>query len=131
MLRGKGISQIDENDFDIFLSIREHLQALLNTKRGTLNHLPDYGLSFIPDHFVGSNPKEADAVMAIVKNEMYETIRKYEPRIVQLVITMKPPPKGTFRLEGNIKAVVDTPDGMEEMSLETQISNVGIVELKL
>ena len=60
-------------------SIREHLSILLNTRRGSLPHLPEYGL---PD---SSQVSMKDRI-AISKfgRDIEETVRKYEPRLVHV-----------------------------------------------
>ena len=60
-------------------SIKEHLAILLNTRRGAIAHLPDYGL---PD---SSQVSMKDRI-AIAKfgKDMEETVRKYEPRLMRV-----------------------------------------------
>jgi type VI secretion system protein len=60
-------------------SIREHLSILLNTRRGTLPHIPDYGL---PDTSQVSL-KDMNTIFRFGK-ELEETVRKYEPRLMQI-----------------------------------------------
>lgn len=60
-------------------SIKEHLAILLNTRRGTLPHLPDYGL---PD----SSQVSIKDRIAISKfgRDIEETVKKYEPRLIHV-----------------------------------------------
>jgi type VI secretion system protein len=62
-----------------FDSIKEHLVALLNTRSGSLPHLPDYGL---PDSTKVSM-KDMYSVSDFGK-EIEETVKKYEPRLTQV-----------------------------------------------
>jgi len=68
-------------------SIREHLMILLNTRRGSVPHLPDYGL--------------LDSVQASISNlrrEIEETVKKYEPRLTNVRVSlMEHDPKSPFR----------------------------------
>ena len=79
-LSGWPISEIPENQH-LLLSIREHLVALFNTRRGSLGHLDDYGLpdiSEVCDKMPGS--------IAELQKAIRETIVKYEPRIKQVQV---------------------------------------------
>ena len=60
-------------------SIKEHLAILLNTRRGSIHHLPDYGL---PD----SSQVSMKDLVAITRfgKEIEETVRKYEPRLIHV-----------------------------------------------
>ena len=60
-------------------SIREHLSILLNTRRGVVSHLPDYGL---PDSTQVSM-KQRDSI-ANFGRDIEATVRKYEPRLDQI-----------------------------------------------
>ena len=60
-------------------SIKEHLAILLNTRSGSIPHLPDYGL---PD----SSQVSMRDMKAIIRfgKEIEETVRKYEPRLIHV-----------------------------------------------
>jgi len=60
-------------------SIKEYLSALLNTRRGSIAHLPDYGL---PDS-TEISMKDWESVIDFGK-KIEETVRKYEPRLTQI-----------------------------------------------
>lgn len=60
-------------------SIREHLMILLNTRRGSLLHMPDYGL---PDS--SQVPMRDRIAISKFGKEIEETIRKYEPRLARV-----------------------------------------------
>ena len=60
-------------------SIKEHLSILLNTRRGSVPHLTDYGL---PDSsLVSMNDRIAIAKFG---KDIEETVKKYEPRLVRV-----------------------------------------------
>ena len=60
-------------------SIKEHLSILLNTRRGSIPHLTDYGL---PDTTQVSM-KDRIAVSRFGK-DIEEIVKKYEPRLVNV-----------------------------------------------
>ena len=60
-------------------SIREHLAILLNTRRGAIAHLPNYGL---PD---STQVSVRDRIsIARFGKEIEETVKKYEPRLIHV-----------------------------------------------
>ena len=60
-------------------SIKEHLALLLNTRRGSITHLPDYGL---PESTQVSM-QDRTSVSSFGK-ALEETVRKYEPRLTRV-----------------------------------------------
>lgn len=60
-------------------SIKEHLAILLNTRRGSIPHLPDYGL---PESTQVSM-KDRISISGFGK-ALEETVRKYEPRLTRV-----------------------------------------------
>lgn len=76
----------DDNDFTQFdnltedqklsSSIIENLRMILSTRKGSVLHLPDFGISDILQLYLSeSNPLDS------LKKEIKEVILKYEPRI--------------------------------------------------
>lgn len=63
---------------DIKRSISSHIHDLLNTKRGRLHHMPDYGM---PEY-------DATQDFRLAKNHfitaLKEVLERYEPRIISL-----------------------------------------------
>jgi type VI secretion system protein len=60
-------------------SIKEHLAILLNTRRGSITHLPDYGL---PESTQVSM-KDRISISNFGK-ALEETVKKYEPRLTRV-----------------------------------------------
>jgi type VI secretion system protein len=60
-------------------SIKEHLSILLNTRSGSIPHLPDYGL---PESTQVSM-KDRISISSFGK-ALEETVRKYEPRLTRV-----------------------------------------------
>ena len=67
--------QVNEED-QYTLSVMDNIQRILNSRAGTLSHLPDYGL---PDmgFILQGLPGTAHGLM----NTMRDTLLKYEPRL--------------------------------------------------
>ena len=89
-------------------SIKDNLAILLNTRRGSIAHLPDYGL---PDSSqVSANNR--DSIIDFGK-KIEETVKKYEPRLTQ--VRVKPLEKDSdsiaeFRLGFLLEAKVVNED---------------------
>lgn len=64
-----------------FNSIKTHLTRLLNSRQGSLTHMPDYGLPDVAEIYQGLPYSVTDLVTAIKT-----TIEKYEPRIKNIVV---------------------------------------------
>lgn len=67
------------------LSILDNLQRILNSRAGTLSHLPDYGL---PD--MGLILQGLPATAHGLIGSMADTLLKYEPRLVAVNIELLP-----------------------------------------
>lgn len=61
---------------DLHLSIRDHLQKLLNARRGSLTHLPHYGMPDIAALYLGL-PYTGDRIMAFIR----QCVHDFEPRL--------------------------------------------------
>jgi type VI secretion system protein len=77
---GSLISEVDENQQRL-ISIREHLAALFNTRRGSIFHLPDYGLPDITE-ICDNMPESIDTLRKAIK----ETVETYEPRLTKVQV---------------------------------------------
>lgn len=68
------------DDFDVatqtFLSVRDNIQRILNSRCNGLLHLPDYGLDDLTEVY-----KELLASTLRLKRLMEQTLLKYEPRL--------------------------------------------------
>lgn len=76
------LHRVDEED-QYILSVLDNLQRILNSRAGTLSHLPDYGL---PDMAVilQGLPATAHGLM----RTMADTLLKYEPRLIAINIEL-------------------------------------------
>jgi type VI secretion system protein len=94
------LHRVDEAD-QYTLSVLDNLQRILNSRAGTLSHLPDYGL---PDMGVVLQglPATAHALMSI----MVDTLLKYEPRLAAVniqLLAQKQPGHLEYALEVQLK----------------------------
>jgi len=75
-----------ENDYGVpgpAWSIRNHLKMLLNSKRGSLEYIDDYGLPDISEIYQDM-PDSLDRL----GREIERVIRKYEPRLQNVKVTL-------------------------------------------
>lgn len=70
----------------LLLSVLDNVRRILNTRAGTLSHLPDYGL---PDmsKLIQGLPATAHGVMGVLSS----TLIRYEPRIKSLSLVLLSP----------------------------------------
>ncbi|QRX83121.1 type VI secretion system baseplate subunit TssE [Glaciimonas sp. PAMC28666] len=71
------------------LSVMENLRRILNTRAGSLKHLPDFGLPDLTNVY-RNLPASAHAL----KNQMEATLLIYEPRISGIEIEVLPADPG-------------------------------------
>lgn len=76
---------VSAEPLDEISSIREHLIRLLNARRGSLVHMPEYGLPDIGEIYQG-----LPYSLAQLKRVMAQLIECYEPRLKNVQITYKP-----------------------------------------
>ncbi|MFV1983380.1 MAG: type VI secretion system baseplate subunit TssE [Thiohalomonadales bacterium] len=81
---GRAISNIASN-YDITVSIKDHLTRLLNARLGAMEHLPDYGLPDI-SYMYQKLPYSLDDMVGAIR----KSILKYEPRLKQVDVLYKP-----------------------------------------
>ncbi|TLG93997.1 type VI secretion system baseplate subunit TssE [Pseudomonas edaphica] len=67
------------------LSVLDNLQRILNSRAGSLSHLPDYGLPDMGQILQGL-PASAHGLM----NTLVHTLLKYEPRLAAVQIELLP-----------------------------------------
>src|SRR5512135_1060951 len=74
-LNGLSIHEVDRPQLRV-LSILDNLNRLFNTRRGAIDHLPDYGLPDITQVY-RDLPYSVDGLRAAIK----DVVEKYEPRL--------------------------------------------------
>lgn len=95
------LHQISEEDQHT-LSVLDNMQRILNSRAGTLAHLPDYGLPDMGQILQGL-PATAHGLM----RSMQETLIRYEPRLTAV----------------NIQLLPQTQPGHLEYSLDVQLKS--------
>jgi len=67
-----------------FLSIQDNIQRILNSRRGSLAHLPDYGLGDLSRIY-----RHLPASAHTLKREIETTLLRYEPRLKAIDIAIE------------------------------------------
>lgn len=65
------------------LSVLDHLRRLLNSRAGSLQHLPEYGLPDLPSIYADL-PYSAERLGEAIRR----TVERFEPRLEQLQLTV-------------------------------------------
>lgn len=107
--------------------IRDHLVLMLNTRRGSVPGLPDYGLPDVSSYF-----SEYPESLRSLSQEVEAMIRKYEPRLHNARVVPPAPSdaaRNEFRAELLIKGEVDERDGAVRVHYRTTISSSGHADL--
>lgn len=81
-------------------SIQDHLERLLNTRKGMLIHMPEYGLSDVSGLF-RRLPASAEELMV----EIQEVITRFEPRLSSIRVSIGEFEPGSSRISFRISAV--------------------------
>ncbi|MDR0807077.1 MAG: type VI secretion system baseplate subunit TssE [Enterobacteriaceae bacterium] len=81
-IAGLDLHQISEED-QVILSVLDNLQRILNSRAGTLAHLPDYGLPDMTKILQGM-PGTAHQLM----NTLSAVLLKYEPRLKKIEVVL-------------------------------------------
>lgn len=118
---GSAVSEFTPED-QTFFSVRDNIERILNSRRRSLAHLPDYGLDDLSEiyrHLPSSTHRLRDAIEA--------TLLKYEPRLRAVEIEVHAPEPGiviSFTLachlhrEGLVRFdTVFTPDGKTRLKM--------------
>ena len=99
------LRRVSERD-QVILSVLDNMQRILNSRAGTLAHLPDYGLPDMSQILQGM-PGSAHGLLSLLS----ATLLKYEPRLESLSITLLP----------------QTRSGHLEYTHEAQLKELGLV----
>lgn len=70
---------------DVQLSVMDHLTRLLNARKGSVVHDPDYGLTDIGQIYQGL-PYSVNELIDVIR----KAILKYEPRLSRVDVSFKP-----------------------------------------
>lgn len=115
---------VDEFDAatQTFLSVQDNIQRILNSRRGCLAHLPDYGLGDLSGIY-----RHLPASAHTLRHEIETTLLRYEPRLRAIDLTIEETEPGmllsfTMRCELHRAGLVRfgthfTPDGRTRLKL--------------
>ncbi|EPL9571250.1 type VI secretion system baseplate subunit TssE [Providencia rettgeri] len=81
---GLPIDTVDTNE-QVIISVMENIRRILNSRAGSIRHLPDYGLPDMSKMIQGL-PGTAHNIMDVLST----TLLKYEPRIKTLSLALLP-----------------------------------------
>ena len=127
-VRGKGGSLPDgEPARNMADAVRHHLLLLLNTRRGTVGHLPDYGIPDLSEVYDG-----LPASLETLRQAIKATIEKYEPRLRKVTVKLQdadfPVSHATFLITGE---VIEEEGSTARVSFRTRIADSGRTDLAI
>ncbi|WP_010098571.1 type VI secretion system baseplate subunit TssE [Burkholderia ubonensis] len=76
-------------EVQVFLSVRDNIERILNSRRGSLAHLPDYGLDDLSEIY-RHLPSSAHKLQRTIE----ATLLTYESRLKKVEIEIHPPEPG-------------------------------------
>ncbi|HVR11086.1 MAG TPA: type VI secretion system baseplate subunit TssE [Thermoanaerobaculia bacterium] len=100
--------------------VRTHLALLLNTRRGAVRSLPDYGL---PD--VASFYSDYPASLAELRLLIEKLIKKYEPRLLNARVRLMETDTREFRAVFLISGEIEQEEDRVRVQYRTTISSTG------
>ena len=80
---GLELNQVSEEE-QLILSVLDNMQRILNTRAGSLKHLPDYGLPDMTNILQGM-PGTAHQLMRVLS----DVLPKYDPRLKRIEVVMQ------------------------------------------
>ncbi len=117
---GTPVSSVGERTMRL-QSVMSNLSRLLNTRQGSIEHLPDYGL---PD--AATIYRDADYPIEQLRKDIREAIEKYEPRLRRIHIERQTNEGDEMRLAFLITAQLE--DG-ERVRFRTEFGTSHLVEV--
>ena len=110
---------------NLYEAIKDHLVVMLNTRRGSIAHLEDFGLPDLSDIYKGY-PESLHFLGAEIKR----TIEKYEPRLIHLKIELVSSSSDQFEANFAITGYLKEPDGRTAaVTFRTMISQGGKTQI--
>lgn len=122
---GKDVMHHDLSDFEkmseekkLRRSIIENLKLILQTRQGSVLHLPEFGIPDVLQVYFDS-----DNSIDPIKKQIRETILKYEPRIGDVKITKSEFDQDNMRISFKILATIK--ENQNKEVLLTEFSSTG------
>ena len=104
--------------------IRNHLTLLLNAHKGSVEHLPDYGM---PD--MASFYADYPASLTGLRKAVEELVQTYEPRLLNPQVRLVEADKGEFRISLIISGEIEESEGGTRVTYRTTFFSDGRAEL--
>lgn len=110
---------------DAYEAIKDHLVVLLNTRRGAIAHLPEFGLPDLANIYKGY-PDSLHYLGAEIKR----TIERYEPRLTGVKVELMSSSSTHFEANFTVKAYLRHPDGkLAAVTFRTMVSQGGKTQI--
>lgn len=117
----RGASRSSDIGLDAIL---DHLDILLNTRQGSVGHLPDFGLPDISEVFQ-SFPQSIE----MLRQAIQATVNKYEPRLSSVQVRLIEHPhdsnERTFRATFQLIGTIEEEDRKTRVRFNTTICETG------
>ena len=108
-------------------AVRDNLILILNTRRGSVGYLPDYGMPDLSDYYEGF-PGSLDELGRAIE----ETVTRYEPRLRGARVSLGEQPLGYFEANYLISGSLINAKGEElDVVFHTVVSGSGETEVKM
>lgn len=105
--------------------VRDHLVLLLNTRRGSVPHLPDYGLPDVSEFYT-----DYPGSLAELRRLVEQLIRTYETRLSNVRVRLLEPGSSEFRASFLISGDLEVEDEPVRVTYRTTINNSGRAALE-
>lgn len=106
---------------NIYESIRDHLVLLLNTRRGAIAHLPDYGLPDMSEIYKGYPDS-----LYLLGAEIKRTIDRFEQRLLKVRIELISSASDRFEANYAVTGFIrDSNEKLINVTFKTMISQGG------
>lgn len=100
--------------------VRDHLALLLNTRRGTVPHLPQYGLPDVSEFYT-----DYPGSLAELRRLVEQLIRTYETRLANVRVRLIESDSSEFRASFLISGDLEGEDETVRVTYRTTINNSG------
>ncbi|HPS78520.1 MAG TPA: type VI secretion system baseplate subunit TssE [Thermoanaerobaculaceae bacterium] len=105
--------------------VRDHLMLLLNTRRGSVPHLPGYGLPDVSEFY-----QDYPGSLAELRRLVEQLIDRYETRLVNVQVRLLESDSTEFRASFLISGDLEVDDQPVRVTYRTTINNTGRAALE-
>ena len=105
-------------------AIQKHLQMMLNSRHGNSSTVPDFGTSDFSDLYRGYDSVET------LQRQIRESIRRYEPRLVDVEVTFVPREDDAARVHFEVIGSILSEDGETPALFRTVLNGAGEITVK-